>query len=94
MKCLSYMTAAILGAFALAGCEATQEAEPAPASMGVINEYCPGMPTHKVSATAPTVMYAGHEIGFCCEGCVSAWEEMSAADKAAFIEEATAGRGM
>ena len=50
-----------------------------------INASCPIMPDHAVSADGGTVEYKGDTIGFCCEGCIDGWNEMSDDEKAAYV---------
>lgn len=47
-----------------------------------INAECAIMEGHPVPASNPaTVTYKGQTIGFCCEDCVEAWNEMTEAEK-------------
>ena len=50
-------------------------------SMGMINDSCPMMADHPAKDTV-TVSYEGSTIGFCCEGCVAGWNDLSDAEKA------------
>jgi hypothetical protein len=80
----------------VSACESTQESSstmpstkpattmPTTAEMGVLNDSCPisGRP---VDPDAPHASFAGHQIGFCCGGCVGRWDAMSESDRHAFV---------
>ena len=53
-------------------------------SMGMINDTCPMMEGHGVNEDV-TVSYKGSTIGFCCEGCVGAWNDLSDEEKASKV---------
>lgn len=75
----------------LAGCESADKTEAAaPASMGVVNSTCPIMAGRPVKSDTTTyVEYNGVKVGFCCTGCDTKWENLSDADKKAFIKQQT-----
>ncbi len=72
---------AAAGLLALAGCATTEKAD---VSMGAVNDVCP-MSGRQVDASGPTVEYGGKTVGFCCGGCVSPWDKMTAAEKDTFL---------
>lgn len=84
----SLITAGVAGALlVLVGCETTGSSTSQPttqASMGMLNDTCP-LSGDPVDPNARTVSYAGHTIGFCCNGCVAGWNKKSANEKAAYV---------
>lgn len=80
--------AALCGLFALTGCKSDQEmnqTNTSGASMGVINNTCPIMGSPVKADTADYATYKGHKVGFCCAGCDGKWEQMSDAERDAFV---------
>lgn len=63
------------------------------AAMGVVNDTCPIMGT-PVKSTVGTATHEGHEVGFCCPGCVGKWNAMSEDEKDAFVEAELDGTNM
>jgi len=55
-----------------------------------VNDTCP-IGKEPVAADGGVAEYKGSKVGFCCPGCKSGWEEMSEADKDAFLAKAKAG---
>ena len=51
------------------------------AAAGIINETCPIMGDDVDPSL--TVGYQGKKVGFCCDQCVSEWNDLSDAEKAA-----------
>lgn len=61
---------------------------PAPtASMGVMNTKCPIVPDHKASSDV-LVDFQGQKVALCCKGCLSSWNKLSDAEKAAKVAAA------
>ncbi|MGI9012974.1 MAG: hypothetical protein ACR2GY_01850 [Phycisphaerales bacterium] len=87
MSLLSLMLCAPAAlAITLGGCQSQNKTNATqPVSMGVINANCPIMDGHPVSAEAKTTMHKGERIGFCCDGCIGAWNKMSDAEKDAYV---------
>lgn len=75
---------------AVAGCKGDEASQSARAdagdavALGTINDRCPVM-GGSVNPDAPTAIYAGSRIGFCCAGCIRAWEKMADDQKQAFV---------
>ena len=69
-------------------CETGEHSEASPAIF--VNDTCPigGEP---VEADGGSASYKGSTVGFCCPGCKSGWDDMSEAEKDAFITKAKAG---
>jgi hypothetical protein len=67
----------------IAGCK-TDEAAKSDAAMGAINDTCP-VTQQAVDPNAPTVVYNGSTIGFCCPGCIAGWNKMSDEQKKAYV---------
>lgn len=75
-------TAAIGLACTMIGCESAQKTDSTTQpAMGMMNDTCPMMDM-PVGSNPATVSYKGETIGFCCEGCVSAWNKLSDSQKA------------
>jgi hypothetical protein len=74
--------ALIAAALALTGCNKDNKSTDKSANMGAMNTTCP-ISGGKVSANAGTVSYKGQAVGFCCDGCVGKFQNLSDADKAA-----------
>ena len=79
-----------LAAFCMAGCEtdkATTQAmmDSDTVALGAVNPVCPM--TGEAIDSASTVEYNGYTVGFCCDGCVGAWDKMSDSDRMAFIDK-------
>ena len=49
--------------------------------MGMLNDTCPMMGS-ELGPEAQTLEYKGNTIGFCCEGCIPAWNKLSDSEKA------------
>ncbi|MFI4872650.1 MAG: hypothetical protein ACIAQ0_05990 [Phycisphaerales bacterium JB058] len=77
---------------ALGGCACDKCAvEGEEASPGMfVNETCP-IGGEAVMAEGGKAEYKGNDVGFCCPGCKAGWEDMSEADKDAFITKAKNG---
>ena len=69
----------------LAGCQSSAKAREAQTSLGAINDHCPVISFKNVDPDAPTVVYKGHTIGFCCDSCPKKWDSWSEAKKDAYI---------
>ncbi len=71
------------------GTKGDASADPAasggPAAAGIVNSKCPGAPD-KDARTDVTVDYKGQKVGFCCEGCIDTWKEMSDEQKDKFLQ--------
>ena len=55
---------------------------------GMVNNVCP-MSSRKVSAESPTSTWDGVTLGFCCNGCKTRFDDMTAAQKNAEIAKVT-----
>lgn len=78
---------------ALAGCQCDacavdSDDDASPAIF--VNDTCP-IGGEAVEADGGKAEYKGNTVGFCCPGCKGGWEDMSEADKDAFIAKAKAG---
>ena len=51
---------------------------------GRITEFCP-MSSRTLTSTSPTSTWDGVTVGFCCNGCKSRFDDMTAAEKDAMI---------
>lgn len=71
------------------GCAACSVEEGASPAI-FVNDTCP-IGKEPVEADGGVAEYKGEKVGFCCPGCKAGWEEMSEADKDAFIAKAKAG---
>lgn len=58
------------------------------ASMGVVNTHCAMRPGSPVNPDAPTAEWKGQKVGFCCPGCLSAWNKLDDAQKAEHLAKA------
>gem|GEM_PF-1659696 len=84
----AYRTVAVLGVCAavLTGCKKKETASSGGATPSVaFNASCPIQPEKGVSLRAPTVMYKGTVIGFCCSDCPAKWEEWPESKKDEFV---------
>ena len=83
---------------ALAGCKSTCAACDAGKDMDhhdaspamFVNDTCP-IGGEAVEADGGSADYKGSTVGFCCPGCKGGWEDMSEADKDAFVAKAKKG---
>jgi len=57
------------------------------ASMGLVNAKCPIMPSH-AAGDKVTADFKGQKVGFCCAGCMPAWNKLTDAEKAAKLAAA------
>ncbi len=79
------LTLALVG-----GCANNKNADAAPAkdaSMGVVNKSCAMRPGSPVNPEV-TDMWQGQKVGFCCPGCLSAWNKLDDAQKADHLAKA------
>jgi hypothetical protein len=74
--------ALLVAALALTGCNRETKTTERRTNMGAMNTTCP-ISGGKVNANAGTVSYKGQAVGFCCDGCVGKFQNLSDADKAA-----------
>jgi hypothetical protein len=86
MKKTAILFAAALIATSLTGCKGSEKADAkadaAPkASMGVVNSKCPMMTSHP-AGTKVTADFKGQKVGFCCAGCLPAWNKLTDEQKA------------
>ena len=71
----------------LAACAGTSN-NTAGTSQMAVNTSCPMVPDHAVDDTAPTVMFNGQKVGFCCAKCVGGWNKLDDAGKQAKLSAA------
>jgi len=69
-------------------CEVGEHDDASPAIF--VNDTCP-IGGEAVEANGGSADYKGSTVGFCCPGCKGGWEDMSEADKDAFIAKAKKG---
>ena len=92
MRSLAALLIVLLAALIATGC-ASDEGSPntasrptaagaAGGSSAPINTHCPVMPDHPIDP-AVTVSYQGQSVGFCCDGCIAAWNGLSDAERSA-----------
>ncbi|MHC4983810.1 MAG: hypothetical protein ACYTF6_11685, partial [Planctomycetota bacterium] len=80
-------------ALARCGCRgaAAAAAETEQDDTGVVNARCPIMGTALNQEAVPpelTRIHKGQKVGFCCGGCLPAWERLSEAEKDSKLSEA------
>lgn len=86
------LAGSILAMSLIAGCDKNkndgQAASGKNASMGVVNTHCAMRPGSPVNPDAPTAEWKGQKVGFCCPGCLSAWNKLDDAQKAEHLAKA------
>lgn len=87
MKTRMFAIVIAAAAAVLAGCNSSQKSESASASetkvvntTKPVNSKCP-LTGEALPANAPTVSYNNQTVGFCCPGCASKFNAMTAAQK-------------
>lgn len=63
------------------------QSETTTASSAPVNTHCPIM-GHEIADDGGSTVWNGQTIGFCCEGCLPEWNELSDDDKATKLAEA------
>ena len=71
----------IFGVSVFAGCAGSAGLSSSAEASTPVNENCPIM-GHAVSADGGTTEWDGKTIGFCCEGCIEKWSNLTETEKA------------